>query len=58
MKVKGREGNMGKFDVGKFEGLVGNLRKVLHGWSTYPPPNVPPPEIAGLIKGLLTIGFP
>ncbi len=22
------------------------------------PPNVPPPEIAGLIKGLLTIDFP
>ena len=22
------------------------------------PPNVPPPEIAGLIKGLLTVGFP
>ena len=23
-----------------------------------PPPNVPPPEIAGLIKALLTIDFP
>ena len=28
-------------------------------WSTGAPPgHVPPPEIAGLIKGLLTIGFP
>ena len=30
--------------------------KIMAGQPT--PPNVPPPEIAGLIKGLLTIGFP
>ena len=38
-----------------------SLEKVkIHGYSqpTPPPGHVPPPEIAGLIKGLLTIGFP
>ena len=38
--------------------LSGNM---FHSWrsSTYPPPGPrTPPEIAGLIKGLLTIGFP
>ena len=28
------------------------------GQPTPPGPRTPPPEIAGLIKGLLTIGFP
>ena len=34
------------------------LREVSHGNVRYPPQSYPPQEIAGLIKGLLTIGFP
>ena len=40
--------------------LSGLVRSSLtHGWSTYPPPNVPPSqELRPYDQGLLTIGFP
>ena len=40
--------------------MIGVITKALfvYGWSTNPPGPRTPPEIAGLIKGLLTIGFP
>ena len=45
-----------------FQMIAPWFHKRIHGWSTYPPPKPrsppPPPEIAGLIKVLLTHGFP
>ena len=60
-EVKGL--GVSRFD-GYFSGLMGPpIRRVqitlLLSWLVnVPPPTYPPPEIAGLIKGLLTIGFP
>ena len=34
------------------------MEAIIMGNQPTPPGHVPPPEIAGLIKGLLTIGFP
>ena len=42
---------------GKIQGCQGRISSLYHGWSTYPPLTYPPQKY-GLIKGLLTIGFP
>ena len=47
------------YNVDRAEILLDTITwKIYHDWSTNPPDNVPPQEIAGLIKGLSTISLP